>query len=355
MIKAIVGTEGDIITKVSVGKEIVEPLLQDKVVEPKLESQIVTFDKGYNGLRQVEITEPTLQEKIVSPTKEKQIVTSDKGYIGLSSVEVDGVTSEIDSNIKPNNILKDVEILGVKGTVEAEIIPDINLYTGNNTLSDTSKEEAEFFVKHMISVGKNNTNANMQNFLMRSQIENFNIYRNIDCSSIKSAYYMFQNCTNLKKVYGVDKINFSNVTDIDRMFTGCSKLEEVDFSIFDLGTKQREVGMYFLFYNCSSLKKILNLDLTYTFDSNVSLNQNNLTELTFKKDSVISKFAEKDISHTINKVSLDKNGIHRMLESLGTNDTGYMREFKISPYVYDVLPTETLSLATEKNYTLTRY
>ena len=57
MIKAIVSSRGSVTTSITVGKEIVEPLLQEKTVSPTTEKQVVTFDKGYNGLKSVEITE----------------------------------------------------------------------------------------------------------------------------------------------------------------------------------------------------------------------------------------------------------------------------------------------------------
>ena len=58
------------------------------------------------------------QEKTVSPSIETQEVIPDEGYDGLSKVIVDAVTRTIDSNIKAENIKKDVAILGVNGTYE---------------------------------------------------------------------------------------------------------------------------------------------------------------------------------------------------------------------------------------------
>lgn len=63
--------------------------------------------------------QPTLQEKTVAPTTTQQIVTADSGKDGLSKVTVEAVTAEIDSNIVPENIKKDITILGVTGTLES--------------------------------------------------------------------------------------------------------------------------------------------------------------------------------------------------------------------------------------------
>lgn len=54
----------------------------------------------------------------VTPTTSSQTVTPDQNHTGLSSVTVSGVTSAIDANIQAGNIKKDVQILGVTGTLE---------------------------------------------------------------------------------------------------------------------------------------------------------------------------------------------------------------------------------------------
>lgn len=61
-----------------------------------------------------------LQEKVITPSKIGTRVTADNGYDGLSRVYVEGVTSAIDSNIRPENIKAGVTILGVLGTYEGE-------------------------------------------------------------------------------------------------------------------------------------------------------------------------------------------------------------------------------------------
>lgn len=54
---------------------------------------------------------------VITPTTQEQ--TKDKGY--YNSLKVSGVTSDIDSNITPENIKKDISILGVTGTLEGGI------------------------------------------------------------------------------------------------------------------------------------------------------------------------------------------------------------------------------------------
>ena len=58
------------------------------------------------------------QDKTVTPSTTEQTVNCDSGYVGIRSVTVNPVTSDIDSNIKPENIKKGVSILGVEGSLE---------------------------------------------------------------------------------------------------------------------------------------------------------------------------------------------------------------------------------------------
>ena len=122
--------------------------LQAKTASPKTESQLITFDSGFDGLSSVEIDAVTSaidsnitptniragvtvlgvqgnlepdkpdQSKTVTPTTSSQTITADTGY-ELASVTINPVTSSIDSNITADNIKKDVTILGVTGTLEA--------------------------------------------------------------------------------------------------------------------------------------------------------------------------------------------------------------------------------------------
>lgn len=66
------------------------------------------------------------QEKEITPTTENQIVTPDEGYTGLTKVTVTGVTSDIDNNIKSENIKSGIDILGVSGKSSVVDTDDAN-------------------------------------------------------------------------------------------------------------------------------------------------------------------------------------------------------------------------------------
>lgn len=60
---------------------------------------------------------PKLESVEVTPSVNKQEIYPSAGYDGISSVFVNKVDSTIDSNILPENIKKDISILGVFGTL----------------------------------------------------------------------------------------------------------------------------------------------------------------------------------------------------------------------------------------------
>lgn len=130
---------------------------QTKTVSPTTTEQDVTPDSGYklakvtvNAVQTEEKTvkstetehtiNPTTgkfiskvtvqpivaQIKNIEPTTSNQQITADIGYDFLKQVNIGAVTSEIDENIVAGNIKKDVEILGITGTLESGGGTEIN-------------------------------------------------------------------------------------------------------------------------------------------------------------------------------------------------------------------------------------
>ena len=92
--------------------------LQEKTVNPTEEVQAVTPDADYYGLLKVTVEAIKTQNYTITPSREEQIVSASGGRY-IKQVTVNPVTAGIDSNIVPENIRKDVTILGVTGTVSA--------------------------------------------------------------------------------------------------------------------------------------------------------------------------------------------------------------------------------------------
>ena len=90
--------------------------LDSKTIDSSTVRQIVTSDE--DGLSSVTVEPYALESRTVDAGTEDKIVTPTRAD-ALSSVKVNKVTSNIDSNIIPENIRKDTTILGVTGTLEA--------------------------------------------------------------------------------------------------------------------------------------------------------------------------------------------------------------------------------------------
>lgn len=96
--------------------------------KPTINNQDITVNVNGNyypsdeytgfGLVRVRIPDPILESVTVNPKITTQEINPPTGVDAFSKVIVNPVTSAIDSNIKPQNIVKGIKILGVTGTVE---------------------------------------------------------------------------------------------------------------------------------------------------------------------------------------------------------------------------------------------
>ena len=75
-------------------------------------------DSSVVGYSVVTVEAATLEDRTVEPSISKRILYPREGNYGIKSVTLNPVTSSIDSNILPENIVKGVTILGVEGTME---------------------------------------------------------------------------------------------------------------------------------------------------------------------------------------------------------------------------------------------
>lgn len=251
-----------------------------------------------------------LQEKEVIPTKEKQEIVSDPQYDGLSKVTVNAVTSEIDENIKAENIKEGVSILGVGGTVKPfkelvlqdktvnptteiqEIVADegydalnkvvVNAQTGvdiydyfekniENTTDtshslttyikkvpsmDTSKTtNFAYFFKEFNSITEiplidTSNGTNFDN--MFSNCKSLVTIPELNIHNMKRAEYMFQNCNEL---ISIPQLDTSNARAIGNMFSGCGKLTTIP-----LLNASKMTAINYVFSHCSNLTNVGGLE-----------------------------------------------------------------------------------------------
>ena len=76
------------------------------------------------------------QEKTIIPSTAEQIITPDGDYNAITKATVKAVDSTIDSNISPENIKKDINILGVTGTLEQINNQDKEITTNGTYTAD---------------------------------------------------------------------------------------------------------------------------------------------------------------------------------------------------------------------------
>lgn len=112
------------------------------VIEPETEEEIIVVEEA------IEKVFPTLENIEITPSKEEQTFKSEK--YGYDEIKVNGVTSEIDSNIKPENIKKDAEILGVVGNLETVNATEVRIAPTSEEQTITPEEPYNSFNKVIV-------------------------------------------------------------------------------------------------------------------------------------------------------------------------------------------------------------
>ena len=78
-----------------------------------------------------------------------------------------------------------------------------------------------------------------------------------DTSNVTTMAYMFNQCSKLKKIIGIENLDVSKLENANNMFFCCKKLVELDL------TKWNPVSLQYtrqMFYKCSNLKIIKNIE-----------------------------------------------------------------------------------------------
>lgn len=274
------------------------PELENLEVNPSAEKQVFNHPNSY-GYDEVVVNAITGDTLEITPSKEEQ--TFNGVY---TEVKSKGVTSEVDENIKAENIKGGVSILGVEGTLEAidywstepstvtsgnfnllnylKELPryiDISNWTGRVPLRITTLEKADLRLWNL-------SNITGIDFNGASKLKELNMNgckidkaTNLDslcygCSSLERAYLkglctnkitslnsMFALCRKLTTL-DISDFDTSNVTSMSNMFRICQNLTSLDLSSFNTS---KVTNMYSVFYNCYALT---NLDIrNFTFDS----------------------------------------------------------------------------------------
>ena len=158
-------------------------------------------------------------------------------------------------------------------------------------------------------------------------------------TSLRRFFYYL---TNLETITGLEYLNTENVTDMRRMFFGCSKLTSLDVTKFNTAkvTKMNE-----MFYNCSKLtsldvtkfntanvtdmsymfsdcSKLTSLDVTHFNTANVT----NMTHMFYSCSSLTSL----DVTHFNTANVMDMHGMFYSCSSLASLDVTHFNTAKVT-------------------------
>ena len=198
-----------------------------------------------------------LQDKVVNPSVNEQIINADFGYDGLNNVTINPVTKDIDSDIKPENIKNGIDILGVTGSLEEpkeeeEKSVALDMLSGNQIIMPTENK-----VLSKVTIEKPST-------LISDNIKNGVNIGGVTGNFIGSKYapraISFRDYTGTELDYELANLDTSNIANMSYMFYGCTNIANLDLSNFDTNNCNLMTG---LFYNCKNIK---NLDLS-NFDT----------------------------------------------------------------------------------------
>ena len=186
-----------------------------------------------------------LQDKTIEPKTEEQVVTYDKGYDGLGKVTVNG-----DENLVPENIAQGKSIFRVEGNYTSDatataddIVKGKTAYVKGEKITGTSKLDYNAKLE-----------AKGEKISISSMLTDINI-GTLDTSNVIDMSGMFSGCRELTSL-DLSNFNTSKVTNMNSMFYYCNGLTTLDVSSFDI-SEVVQIGN--MFYSCSKLE---NLDVS---------------------------------------------------------------------------------------------
>lgn len=162
-----------------------------------------------------------LQEKIVEPTKDTQIITYDKGYEGLRNVTVNGDENLISKNIKSGETIFGVNgdtnvVDTLDGNIEAQDVQEGKIaYAKGNKIIGTNKS-SEYNAKISTKIGTGGTNYSGINKAIIEPPKNL---------ELSNGAYTFYYCTSLKKISSLELRE--EARSVQNMFYNCISLTEI--------------------------------------------------------------------------------------------------------------------------------
>ncbi len=219
---------------------------------------------------------PTTNEQVIEPTAPKNAITR---------ATVSPVTSSIDSNIQPENIVKGKTILGVQGewagprkTVSRDGVlgPDVVSahildLTGVTVIGKYQLCEAYYGSQRLTGEVDLSMITRMDDQACSRAFYNCRNITHVDISSLRifgtySCYNMFSACTGIQSVNFGSLESISGISCCQEMFYGCTGITDVTFSALKMvyGGCLRS-----MFYGCTGIQTV-NMPLLTVLDGGYS-------------------------------------------------------------------------------------
>lgn len=231
--------------------------LQEKTVQPIDSIQSITADDGYDALSTVTVNVPEMEDIEVNPSIEEYTVNK-KSNKYIRSVTVNPVSSDIDKNIRAENIRKNMSILGVVGNYEGE--DPLDTYVNG-------VEKGAYNESFRYSHDLNYNYTYYTPGILKHVIKIPGTLPVVGTSMMNG----FENMTNLIEGPNID---LTNVTTCERIFNGCSSLSYVPPY-----NTPNVTSWYMAFGGCKKLTAIPDCDFSNTTSTSLMFVDGGITEI----------------------------------------------------------------------------
>lgn len=194
---------------------------------------IVSVSQTLNGElnKSIEYVNPITQEKTIEPTKEVQVVEPDKGYTGLSKVTVEAISDEYDDiydyfyNEFPTELYTQPKALMI-----LKQIPKVS-FSGQNAsyLFYNFRALEKLDTSGIDTSNCTNMSAMFGDLHSLKELE----VNHFDTSKVTNMYNLFGGLRSVEEL-DLSNWNTSNVTTMSYMFNSCFKIVTLDLSNFDM-------------------------------------------------------------------------------------------------------------------------
>ena len=250
----------------------------------------IPVPEGYSGFRSVKLYSVGVEGLTVNPTTNEQTFSKNPGdwYVGYNNVTVNPVTSSIDANIKPENIVKGVNILGVDGIAEKPADPtdqwnyDLLIHTTGNKAASFPQIVDQDGKQYLIFCNGNiNLESCLYGFGYRTSYVRFSYHRYSAELFKKIGDFIYVDATTLGGVANSDGIfvtyDFNDHNIPEKFYFNCGNGDSIS-----VGTSCKKCGVDAFNFD--------NNDYVITrafFEYNVNYIPNNLIKTTI--DNIINK------------------------------------------------------------------